>query len=131
GTILDYLADQVLFPDLDVRERLSLNKGYRIVEIPVLAKSPLAKKALGDTGLREQEVVVLSITRGSITLPNPPTTEKILPGDLLLCFGKQLVLKGLMPKKRKQLKEEPLDEAIPVQTPTRSTPEAGTGGTPA
>ena len=34
--------DQVLFPEVDLRQRLTLNAGYGVAEFPVDRKSPLA-----------------------------------------------------------------------------------------
>ena len=104
GAIIDYLEDQIQFPDLDLRERLSLGRGYRITEIPVLRKSEFAGKTIGESDILEQEVQILSITRGGVTIPTPNSKEQLHPGDTLLCFGKELSLKGLLPppKKRKR-----------------------------
>lgn len=99
--IIEYIEEQVNFPDLDVRQRLSLNKGYSIVELPVLKKSALANKTIGDLKLDEQEINLLSITRGSLTIPSPKITEVLRPGDSLLCFGKQNTLRALMPKRKR------------------------------
>lgn len=100
--IIEYIEEQVNFPDLDVRQRLSLNKGYSIVELPVLKKSLLANKTISELKFDEQEINLLSITRGSLTIPSPKISETLRPGDSLLCFGKQNALKALMPSKKKR-----------------------------
>ena len=43
---------------------------------------------------------MLTIQRGSVTIPNPKVSREILSGDVLLCFGKNLTLKGLAPPRR-------------------------------
>lgn len=111
GAIIEYLEEQVQFPDLDLRERLSLSKGYGVVEIPISKKSLLAGKTLEEAKLSEQEIQVLTITRDSVILPTPRLSEHILPGDKLLCFGKQSTLKALLPNpKRKKQTLEPLTQ---------------------
>jgi ribosomal protein S6--L-glutamate ligase len=96
--ILEHIEDQVLFPEVDVRQRLTLEKGYAITEIQVPPDFPLLDKSLQDSGLDERDVRVLSIQRGSVTIPNPTGREQILLGDVLLCYGKALTLKTLIPK---------------------------------
>ena len=95
--IVEHLEEQVLFPDLDLRQRLTLKSGYGVAEFSVGADSELAGKLLRDSGLRERDVQVLSITRGSIIIPNPRGDREVLPGDVLLCFGKHITLKGFIP----------------------------------
>lgn len=105
GAVIQHLEEQVLFPDVDLRERLPLGKGYAVVEIPVTKGSPLADRTLAEAKLRERDILILSITRGGLVIPNPHGTNRMLVGDLLLCYGKTLALKGLMPvdKPRKKL----------------------------
>ncbi len=107
STIIEYLEDQVLFPDIDIRERLSLSRGYAVAEIPIIPKSPLIGKTLGEANLLEQEIQVLSIIRNGLPIPTPAPTEQLHSGDVLLCFGKQLSLRALLPArtKKQQLKD--------------------------
>ncbi len=105
--IISYLEEQITFPDLDLRERLSLGKGYAIVELPVKKKSKWVGKKLSEIGLREQEVQVLSIVRGSLTIPMPKGEDELFLGDKLVCFGKNSVLKTLLPVSKPRKKGEP------------------------
>ena len=98
--IIAHLEERVLFPEVDVRQRLTLKAGYGIAEIRVGVSSELAKKTLREAALRQREVLVLSVQRGSITIPSPTAEHEILPGDMLLCYGKLLTLKTLIPTKR-------------------------------
>jgi ribosomal protein S6--L-glutamate ligase len=97
GAIVEHLEEQVLFPELDLRQRLTLKSGYGVAEFPVVISSELAGRTLGESGLRDRDVQVLSITRGSVIIPNPRGDREILPGDVLLCFGKHITLKSLIP----------------------------------
>jgi ribosomal protein S6--L-glutamate ligase len=98
--VIAHLEEQVLFPEVDVRQRLTLKSGYGVAEIAVDRDSSLAHARIGWSGLREREVAVLSIQRGSITIPNPGDDREILPGDTLLCFGKLLTMRAMIPAHR-------------------------------
>lgn len=97
GAVIEHLEEQVLFPEIDLRQRLTVKGGYGIAELPVLADSDLVDKTIADTGLRERDVLVLSIDRNGVVIPNPRGTRQLLAGDKLLCFGKLLTLKSLAP----------------------------------
>jgi ribosomal protein S6--L-glutamate ligase len=102
GEIVRLVEDEVLFPEVDIRQRLTLQSGYSVMEVPVDDRSTLCGKTLLASGLRDLDVLVLTIRRGSITIPNPKQSREILSGDVLLCFGKSLTLKGLAPPPRKK-----------------------------
>jgi ribosomal protein S6--L-glutamate ligase len=107
GAIVEHLEDQIKFPDLDLHHRLSLGRGYSIAEFEVAAESELAGMKLRDTELRERDVLVLSIDRGGVTLPNPHGGQEIMVGDVLLCYGKKLVLSTLIPiEQRKRARKK-------------------------
>jgi ribosomal protein S6--L-glutamate ligase len=100
SAIVEHLEEQVLFPDLDVRQRLTLKSGYGVAEFQVAPDSELVGRTLRQSALRDRDVQVLSISRGSVVIPNPRGDREILAGDVLVCFGKLLTLKGLLPLKR-------------------------------
>ncbi|MCB9705274.1 MAG: RimK family alpha-L-glutamate ligase [Myxococcales bacterium] len=95
--IIEHLEEQVAFTDFDIRQRLTVAKGYGIAELQINARSKLAGKTVADSGLRDLDITLLSITRGSLIIPNPRPTEELRQGDTLLCFGKQIALKTLLP----------------------------------
>ncbi len=97
GAVVDHLAERVLFPEVDVRQRLTLKSGYVVAEVPINAESRLARKKLRDAGLRAHEVTVLSVFRGPLIMPNPGGDTEILPGDRLLCYGKLMTIRSLIP----------------------------------
>jgi ribosomal protein S6--L-glutamate ligase len=99
AAMVEHLEDQVLFPELDLRQRLTLKAGYGVAEFPLPRRSKLAGKSLGESGLRELEVRVLSVSRGSVVLPNPRGGFVLAAGDVLLCYGKLLTLKTLIPNR--------------------------------
>lgn len=100
--IIAYLEEQVQFPEIDLRQRLTLARGYAVTEFAVVPGSTLANKTLAEINLRERDVLVLSITRAGNVIPNPRGDRKILEGDVLLCYGKQLTLEGLLPPPAKR-----------------------------
>ncbi len=102
GEIIALIEDEVLFPDIDIRQRLTLQSGYGVMEVPVDERSDLCGKTIRQSGLRDRDVIVLTIQRDSVTIPNPRVDREILAGDVLLCFGKNLTLKGLAPPRRER-----------------------------
>jgi ribosomal protein S6--L-glutamate ligase len=117
SAIVEHLEEQVLFPEVDVRQRLTLKSGYGVAEIAIDRSSQLAHTRVGQSALREREVAVLSIQRGSVTIPNPGDDREILPGDTLLCFGKLLTMRSMMPARRRRQ----------ARARTRKPGEAGRG----
>ena len=97
GAVIDHMAERVSFPEVDVRQRLTLKSGYGVAEVPINADSRLARKKLRDSGLRAHEVTVLSVYRGSLVMPNPGGDYEIKPGDRLLCYGKLVTIRSLIP----------------------------------
>lgn len=77
-----------IFQKVSFEELLLATGGYGISRIAVSAGSPVLNKTLANSGLREQDIMVLATVRGSETIPNPSANMKILLGDELICFGK-------------------------------------------
>ena len=106
GAIIDYVAEQVAFPELDIRERLTVTKGYGVAELTVGNDSPFVGKSIAETGLREEDVVVLTLEHLGETVPNPLDWRVIEAGDKLLCFGKLNAVKGQLtatkPRRKKK-----------------------------
>ncbi len=113
GEIVDYIGDQVNFPDLDIRQRLSVSRGYNVAELSIPAGSELIGKTIQDSGLRDRDIVVLTLHRDTAVIPNPKVTRDFQAGDRLLCFGKQSEMKAMIPdrtgrrKKRKPQYRDP------------------------
>lgn len=93
--IAQFMEERVLFPEIDIRQRLKLNGGYGVAEIFIHPESEIANQTLEKTSLREWDVLVLSVQRGSVTIPTPRGNQEILPGDKLLCYGLLQTLRGL------------------------------------
>jgi ribosomal protein S6--L-glutamate ligase len=96
GAVVEFAERQVLFPEIDVRQRLTLDQGYGVAEIPVHEESELKDKTIRETGLREHDITILSILRGGGSIANPCPDRQILAGDRLLCFGKTMAMSALL-----------------------------------
>lgn len=126
GEVIQHIETRANFGTFDVRERLTLSSGYSIREFPVTPDAPLAGKKVSECGLREIDVVILRIQRGSVHIPNPRGYREILAGDVLLCYGNDGALEGLIPKlmkKRRKKKRKVTSDAAGQETlkPNEST----------
>jgi ribosomal protein S6--L-glutamate ligase len=102
GAIIDYMLNQVAFPELDVRQRLSVSRGYGVAEIVVHDGADLVGKSISGTGLRDKDITVLTLTRGVTVIPNPRGERVLEPEDRLLCFGKLESMRDLVPARRRR-----------------------------
>ncbi|MBN2312075.1 MAG: RimK family alpha-L-glutamate ligase [Candidatus Hydrogenedentes bacterium] len=100
GAIIEDVEHQVLFPEVDLRQRLRLTGGYGVAEFRVHKMPELEGHALRDTTLAEQNVHVLMITRKKIVIHNPTGDHIIRRGDVLLCYGDLHVLRSLVPQRK-------------------------------
>lgn len=115
GSVIDYIAAQVDFPEIDVRQRLTVSKGYGVSEIYIPEGSDYLGMTIEGTQLAEQDVNVLTLYRGAKVIPNPKVSRVLEPGDKLLCFGKLEAMRGLIPAKtrrRRRPKTKVLDTDI-------------------
>jgi ribosomal protein S6--L-glutamate ligase len=95
--IVEHVEEEEVFADVDIRQRLTLKVGYGILEIDVDEGGDLADRTLGELRLRDRDIIVLSIMRGDLTIPNPKGDRRLLAGDRLFCFGSTGSLKALAP----------------------------------
>lgn len=99
GAIIDYIANQVNFPEIDVRQRLSVSTGYGVAELSMHAGAEHVGKQLGDLGLWERDITVLTLHRGVQVIPNPRKHVVLEPEDRLLCFGKLEEMRSMIPER--------------------------------
>lgn len=117
GAIIDYLDYQVDFPDIDVRQRLTVSTGYGVAELVVHEGAEIVGRTIGDSGLHERDITVLTLYRGTTVVPNPKRSRVLEDGDRLLCFGKLEEMRSMIPSRRrrrakvKQLPDEPIHDA--------------------
>jgi ribosomal protein S6--L-glutamate ligase len=93
--IVEHLEQQIPFPELDIRQRLTAAPGHGVVELVAGPGSALVGRTLRELELSARGAVVLSITRGLDVRPNPNPEFSLLAGDRLLCFGPFESLRGL------------------------------------
>ncbi|KRF37674.1 RimK family alpha-L-glutamate ligase [Nocardioides sp. Soil805] len=102
GAIIDYIDNQVAFPQIDVRQRLSVSTGYGVAELLVHGDADLVGKPLGESGLAEKDISVLTLHRGTSVIPNPRASHVLEPEDRLLCFGRLEEMRSMIPERRKR-----------------------------
>lgn len=108
--IIQHIEEQIQFGNLDVRERLSLTRGYAVTEFTIDKNSPIAGKTISESGLRQHDIIILRLVRGNEHIANPLVTRKIQVGDSLLCYGEKNALQSYLPtlvKRRRRKKKKP------------------------
>ncbi len=114
GAIMDYIHAQVDFPVVDIRQRLTVSKGYGVTEIHIPEGSHYVGKTIDESGLPEADLNVLTLYRGGKIIPNPRLKRSLEAGDRLLCFGKLESMRSLVPektRKKRKFKIQPLPES--------------------
>ncbi len=122
GAVIDYIAAQVDFPEIDVRQRLTVSKGYGVSEIYIPEGSNFVGNSIKETKLREQDINILTLYRGAKSIPNPREERLLEANDKLLCFGKLESMRGMVPAKTRRRREP---EIADLQT---NVPEHHSGG---
>ena len=102
GAVVDYIAAQVDFPEIDLRQRLTVSSGYGVTEIHIPEGSEYVGKSIVDSGLRERDLNALTLYRGNSVVPNPRADRVLEAGDRLLCFGKLDSMRDLVPAKTRR-----------------------------
>lgn len=97
GAVIDYIAAQVDFPEIDLRQRLTVSRGYGVTEIYVPEGSKFIGQTVAETRLRDMDVNVLTLYRGNKVIPNPRNDRVLEPDDKLLCFGKLEIMRDMIP----------------------------------
>jgi ribosomal protein S6--L-glutamate ligase len=122
GKIVEHIENEFLLPEVDIKQKLSIDKGYGVAEFQITGRSELRDKTLAELALAGRDVTVLSIQRGSVVLTSPRGGERLRLGDQLLCFGKLLTLKQLIPKDRRGRRRKSKSGA-PDELPSVVPPE--------
>jgi ribosomal protein S6--L-glutamate ligase len=114
GAIIDFLAAQVDFPELDLRQRLTVSRGYGVVEMYLPEGSEMIGQNLGEAGFQQREINVLTLQRGTAVTPNPPSTRRLEAGDRLLCYGRFESMRELIPAYAIAARRPPVQHLKPV-----------------
>lgn len=104
GAVIDFIAEQVAFPELDIRQRLTVTKGYGVAELQIPAGLDLVGKTIAESQLRERDIAVLTLHRGTNVISNPKSSRVLEAGDRLLCYGKLESMRDLVPERRRRRK---------------------------
>jgi ribosomal protein S6--L-glutamate ligase len=112
GAVIDYISAQVDFPEIDLRQRLTVSKGYGVTEIYVPEGSNFVGMTIKDTDLAEQDINVLTLYRGNKVIPNPKPRRILEPDDKLLCFGKLESMRGMIPKKTRRRRQPQIQDLV-------------------
>src|SRR5690606_11234895 len=110
GAIIDYIGNQVAFPQIDVRERLSVSTGFGVAELEVHGDADLVGLTFKESGLWDRDITVLTLRRGTAVIPNPKGREVLQAEDRLLCFGRLEEMRSMIParpKRRARVKRLP------------------------
>ena len=113
GAVVEYIAARVDFPEIDIRQRLTVSKGYGVSEIHIPKGSEFEGMTIAGTRLRDRDINILTLYRGKSVIPNPKNERQLESEDRLLCFGKLDAMRGLLPPKarrRRRPKVKTLDE---------------------
>ncbi|MGB1929769.1 MAG: RimK family alpha-L-glutamate ligase, partial [Mariniblastus sp.] len=110
GAIIDYLAAHVDFPEIDIRQRLTVSQGYGVTEIHVPDGSEFVGKTIDESGLLEQDINVLTLYRGTTVIPNPRLKRRLEAGDRMLCFGKLESMRSMIPAKTQHQRRPTIQE---------------------
>jgi ribosomal protein S6--L-glutamate ligase len=102
GAIIDYIANQVAFPELDVRQRLTVSASYGVAEIALHEGADLLQAEATVGSLREMDITVLTLHRGTTVIPNPRDAQTLDADDRLLCFGHLEMMRNLVPARRRR-----------------------------
>ena len=102
GAVIDYISAQVDFPEIDLRQRLTVSKGYGVTEIYVPEGANFVGTTIKDSMLSEKDINVLTLYRGNKVIPNPRADRELEADDKLLCFGKMESMRDMIPKKTRR-----------------------------
>jgi len=115
GAIVDFIANQVDFPEVDLRQRLTVSTAYGVAELHIHPGAPMVGLQIKDSGLTDRDIVILTLNRGTRVIPNPRRTRVLEDDDRLLCFGNLESMRDLIPQRKKRRpRVQPLPEdALP------------------
>ena len=109
GEVVDFVDNQVAFPELDVRQRLSVSTGYGVAEMLVREDGLWVGQTIGESGLLDRDISVLTLHRGAQVIPNPRGQRMLEANDRLLCFGRLEEMRDMIPdRRRRRSKVRPL-----------------------
>ncbi len=125
GAVVEYIAAQVDFPEIDVRQRLTVSKGYGVTEILIPEGSKFDGMTIAETQLREQDINVLTLYRGAKVIPNPRNDRTLEANDKLLCFGKLESMRHMVPAKTRRRRQPKINDLPDISEVSDAVASAG------
>ena len=113
GAMVEYIAAQVDFPEIDIRQRLTVSKGYGVSEIYLPEGSNYIGKTIAEANFRDENINVLTLYHEGKVIPNPRSDRVLHASDRLLCFGKLEAMRGMVPPKTRKKRKPPIGDINP------------------
>jgi ribosomal protein S6--L-glutamate ligase len=113
GAVVDYIAAQVDFPEIDVRQRLTVSRGYGVSEIYVPEGSEFVGQSIRNMQGEERDLNVLTLYRDGKAIPNPKIDRILEAEDKVLCFGKLDTMRRMIPAKTRRKRRPKLQDLPP------------------
>ncbi len=115
GAVIDYVANRVDFPEIDVRQRLTVSKGYGVADLHIPEGSDLVGKTIAESWLKQRDIAVLNLHRGTSIISNPWSSRTLEAGDRLLCYGRLDDMRELArdkQRRKRRVKAKKLDPQL-------------------
>ncbi len=87
GAIRRWLIARYDLQAPSLEEMLEVSAGFGVVRATVPEGSPLCGRPLADLEFKERKVQILTITRNDQVLSIPQGHDRLLPGDVAICYG--------------------------------------------
>lgn len=101
-----HLEKQYNLADLPLREVMYFDEDDVVIELPIHKNSSVIGKKLEDIIETEDDMLVLFIKRGDVTLRKDSYTTEIQEGDMIFLYGNQNCLTNRFNKEMEELKEK-------------------------
>lgn len=101
-----HLEKQYNLADLPLRDVMYFDEDDVIIELPIHKNSSVIGKKLKDVIKMEDDMLVLFIKRGDVTLRKDSYTTEIQEGDMIFLYGNQDSLTKRFKKEMEELKEK-------------------------
>jgi len=87
-TIRQNLRTRLHIEKVLIEEIIHQPEGYGVASVIIAKGSRIAQHTLEDLGLKDNNIIVLSIERDGSIIPQPTSETQINEDDRLICFGK-------------------------------------------
>lgn len=101
-----HLEKQYNLADLPLRDVMYFDEDDVVIELPIHNNSSIIGKKLKDVIEMEDDMLVLFIKRGDVTLRKDSYTTEIQEGDMIFLYGNQDSLTKRFKKEMEELKEK-------------------------